>query len=155
MQEKKVGKVIKGLSNEIGRFIQPYINEEAEQLTMSQFHFITYILEESQIGPVYQKDLEANFNIRRSTATGILQRLEKNQLVKRQATATDGRLKSLSLTPQGYDAYQSRRQKLDNANRLFVSGIDPEELATFYRVIDQIHSNLATAKKSVTKEKNL
>ena len=46
---------------------------------------------------IFQKDIEATFNIRRSTATGLLQCLEGNGFVKRVSVDYDARLKKLSL----------------------------------------------------------
>ncbi len=36
---------------------------------------------------IFQKDIEAEFNIRRSTATGILKLMEKNGFINRQTSA--------------------------------------------------------------------
>ena len=46
-------------------------------LTFAQGGMIHYLYRHRE-EPIYQKDLEKRFDIRRSTATGILQNLEKN-----------------------------------------------------------------------------
>ena len=46
-------------------------------------------------GDIYQKDVEKEFQIRRSTATGTLQILEKNGFIRREPVKQDARLKKL------------------------------------------------------------
>ena len=65
------------------------IDEHAEE---SVLH---YILFQSLKKDIYQKDIEKEFQIRRSTATGILQLLEKNGFVIRETVEWDARLKKL------------------------------------------------------------
>ena len=47
-------------------------------LTTMQKHVLKHILLETMHREVYQKDIEEEFRIRKSTATGILQLMEKN-----------------------------------------------------------------------------
>ena len=49
-------------------------------------------------GDLFQKDIESAFQMRRSTATGILQLMEQHGILRREPVAHDGRLKRLVLT---------------------------------------------------------
>ena len=49
---------------------------------------------------VYQKDIEEEFRIRKSTATGILQLMEKNGFISRESSKKDARLKRIVPTPK-------------------------------------------------------
>ena len=51
--------------------------------------------------PVYQKDIESNFGIARSTVTNILQLMEKKGYLTRTTDEHDARLKRLELTELG------------------------------------------------------
>ena len=51
--------------------------------------------------PVYQKDIESNFGIARSTVTNILQLMEKKGYLTRTTDEHDARLKRLDLTELG------------------------------------------------------
>lgn len=154
MKDVRVGKVIKGLSNEISRYVSKKITDTDGNFTMIQFDFIAYIGRESLHGPVYQRDIEASFNIRRSTATGILQRLEKSGFVSRQASPKDGRLKQIYLTPAGEALFQSKIKQLKEMDQLLIRDIPEEELTVFLRVIDQIHLNLGKDSTIQVKERN-
>ena len=80
MEERcDVGKIINRISHQLKRRMN--CHEEEDSLTNMQRHVLHYILLQSMSRDIYQKDVEAEFQIRRSTATGILQLLEKNGFI--------------------------------------------------------------------------
>ena len=66
-------------------------------LTPSQCRIMGFIMDNGGRS-VYQKDIEAEFNIRRSTATRLLQSMEHKDLIMREPEENDGRLKRIRLT---------------------------------------------------------
>ena len=79
MEERcDVGKIINRISHQLKRRMN--CHEEEDSLTNMQRHVLHYILLQSMSRDIYQKDVEAEFQIRRSTATGILQLLEKKRI---------------------------------------------------------------------------
>ena len=64
-------------------------------ITGVQSRVMHYILEHGQDGPVFQRDVEAAFNLSRSTTTNILQLMEKNGIIRREGVDYDARLKRL------------------------------------------------------------
>ena len=54
---------------------------------------------------VFQRDIQEQFSIRRSTVTGILQLMEKNGLITRSSVEQDARLKKLELTPRAIELH--------------------------------------------------
>ena len=70
-------------------------HQEESELTNMQKRVLHYILFQSLKKDIYQKDIEKEFQIRRSTATGILQLLEKKRFVIRETVEWDARLKKL------------------------------------------------------------
>ena len=63
-------------------------------LTTMQKHVLKHILLETMHREVYQKDIEEEFQIRKSTATGILQLMEKMDY-SRESSKKDARLKRI------------------------------------------------------------
>ena len=57
-------------------------------LTPSQCRIMGFIMDNGG-RPVYQKDIEAEFNIRRSTATRLLQAMEHKDLIMREPEEND------------------------------------------------------------------
>ena len=72
-------------------------------ITGVQSRVIYYILAHCKEGPVYQRDIENAFSLSRSTATGILQLLEKNGIILRESVSNDARLKSLVPTRRAFE----------------------------------------------------
>ena len=93
--ERHVGGEIRMLSNLIKRCMDDGMPPE----TTGMQGWIIGFLHRNEDRDMFQRDVEAEFNIRRSTATGILQLMEKNGFLLREPVAYDARLKKLVLTP--------------------------------------------------------
>ena len=80
---KNAGRMVNILSNQLKRhFIVPV---DDSGLTMLQRHMLHFIILASMHREIYQKDVEAEFHIRKSTATGMMQLLEKNGFIRRES----------------------------------------------------------------------
>ena len=88
--------------NLLSRMVKKRLNTTLQGLgiTAIQSRVIFYILDHYQQQPVFQRDIESAFQLSRSTATGILQQLEKKGILRRESVASDARLKSLVPTEQ-------------------------------------------------------
>ncbi|MDF7683429.1 MarR family winged helix-turn-helix transcriptional regulator [Lactobacillus sp. ESL0679] len=67
-------------------------------LTGTQMVIIQFLSAVPKEQKVYQRDIEHEFNIRKSTATNILKLLEQKDLIAKKADAHDSRLKEIMLT---------------------------------------------------------
>jgi MarR family transcriptional repressor of mepA len=91
---------------------------------------------------VYQRDLESEFQIRRSTASAILQVMERQGLILREPVAHDARLKKLTLTPRA-EAFSDRIEKeIARTESVITEGIGEEELGAFFATISKFEENL-------------
>lgn len=83
--------------NLLSRMVKKRLNTTLQGLdiTAIQSRVIFYIAEHYRQQPVFQRDIESAFRLSRSTATGILQQLEKKGILRRESVASDARLKSL------------------------------------------------------------
>lgn len=96
--QRHIGYEIRETDNYIRRFFDRKQNEMGfEKLTFAQTGILHYMFCRRD-ADIYQKDLENRFGIRRSTATGILQGLEKNGYIERESDCNDGRMKRIILT---------------------------------------------------------
>lgn len=91
---------------------------------------------------VYQRDIEAFFSIRRSTVTGILQLMEKNGLLVRQAVSSDARLKKLVLTPAGDALHRKTEADIQALERQALAGLTADEVEQFFSLLGKIQKNL-------------
>ena len=91
---------------------------------------------------VFQRDFEAQFSIRRSTASKILGCMEKNGLIERHSVENDARLKKIVLTPRATELHELMLSDIRERERRLSRGIAPERLDCFFEVIQQIKENL-------------
>ena len=92
--------------------------------------------------PVYQRDIETRFGIRRSTATVMLQLMEKNGMITRASDANDKRLKRLLLTDAARELLAELDRERYEFELLCKRGLSEEELAVFFTVDDKIAANI-------------
>ncbi len=85
LKEIHMGRLIQVLSHQMKRksCVNSMINDDG--LTTMQKHVLKFLLLETLHKVVYQKDIEEEFQIRKSTATGMLQLLEKNGFIVRES----------------------------------------------------------------------
>ena len=83
--QRHIGYEVRTLDNMIGRLVNAYQSKVDEKagITRMQAWIIGYLYRNSG-QDIFQKDLEAEFQIARSTASGILQVMEKKNLITRQ-----------------------------------------------------------------------
>ena len=67
-------------------------------LTGTQMLIIEYLASFAENKSIYQKDIEHEFNIRKSTATNILRLMENKGLIYKKVDQRDTRLKAILLT---------------------------------------------------------
>ena len=92
--------------------------------------------------PVFQRDIEREFSITRSTVTNILQLMERKGYIERQSVPRDARLKRLVLTEEGALLHEKTMHSLHQTDE-FVSGLlTPEENAELLRLLNKLREGL-------------
>ena len=109
-------------------------------LTPSQCRIMGFIMDKGE-KPVYQKDIEAEFNIRRSTATRLLQSMEHKDLIMREPEENDGRLKRIRLTKKAMERSREVLDRISCIERQLVEGITAEEMKVLHSVCQRIRQN--------------
>ncbi len=135
-----IGREIKRLDNEIHSMLLAS-RAETEELTMMHNWVIGYLYH-NQDKETFQKDVEAEFSIARSTATGILQLMEKKGYLYRESVPRDARLKKLVLADKGIQLHEQRIQSFVRMENMLREGISEEEIETFFRLIRKMRENL-------------
>ena len=90
-----MGRLIQMLSHQMKRKNCIVTMIDGDSLTVMQKHILKFILLETLHREIYQKDIEEEFQIRKSTVTGILQLMEKNGFIYRESVEKDARLKRI------------------------------------------------------------
>lgn len=143
--EKKhiVGYEIHTLDNMLGRMIAAHQSKLAEKegLTQMQGWIIGYLFE-NRDKDLFQKDIEAQFRIARSTATGILKLMEKKDFLTREPHPSDARLKRLVLTEKGINLQLTILHNLEEIELKLKKGLTQEQLDSFFEVVHLIKQNI-------------
>ncbi|WP_125115136.1 MarR family winged helix-turn-helix transcriptional regulator [Agathobaculum sp. Marseille-P7918] len=141
MCDKRIGTELGMLGNLLKRqMICTTGKGEMENITGMQSMILWFLMQTTE--PRFQRDVETQFRIRRSTATGILNLMEEHGLLLREPVEQDRRLKRLVLTDRAKALYERIQQAMVQTEALMEEGIDPEDLAVWFRVCDKIRANL-------------
>ena len=93
---------------------------------------------------VHSKDLANYFNLRHSTVSGILQRLEGGGFIKFVPDETDHRLKRIVLTKKAHNAHLRTIREFDALEQKMLDGFTEDEAQLFYQFLLRAASNIGT-----------
>lgn len=134
--------IMRRLNRSIKRhFESSPVKQELENLTGTHGWVIVF-LSEHENEDIYQKDLEKQFGISRSTTSKMLAQMEKKGLVGRERVACDDRLKKIVLTERSRELAFKARQDSVNAEKKLTKGFSDAELKTLKNYIDRMIENM-------------
>ena len=140
--QRKIGIDIHRLDNRIRRYVQRSVTQyEMEAVSGTNGRIVRFLSEHAD-RDVYQKDLESEFGITRSTASRVLRLMEQKGLVERQSVPHDARLKKLLLTERSRKLVQQMCQIGTTVDTRLLSGFSPQEVQTLYGFLDRMFQNL-------------
>lgn len=141
-EEKDVGREIRMLSNLLKREMDIQMTKLGfDRVTGMNGWILTYLSRHKE-RPVYQKDLERNFSVARSTVTSLVKLMEKKGLIERTSVESDARLKALKLTAKGEQVQQSAYMCMIESERRLCENISEQELEAFVSVAKKMRANL-------------
>ena len=139
---KSIGLEIKKVNNLIIRYLIEKTKEITDiPLTPVQIMIIRF-LNNSANKNIYQKDIEDFVQMRKSTISGVLDTMEKNNIISRINSKNDLRSKRIILTDFGKELSIKLKIQKEEFDNLLKNNINDEELNIFYNVIDKIIFNL-------------
>ena len=142
MEKKKIGAEIRVLANLIGRnFNEINSGDECYDLTGPQSLILAYLYKH-QNDDVFQKDIELEFNIRRSSATGVLKCLEAHDFIRRETINRDARLKKIILTKKAHEHREVLERHIDELEKILVRGLSQQEIDDLIKILGKIKRNL-------------
>ncbi len=145
-QQRAIGFEIKCVSNMIRRKLDTtFSSPEFDGLTGAQNAMMGYIMDHEETQDIFQKDIEEEFNIRRSSATVMLQGLEQRGYIRRTQIEKDARLKKIELTEKARKLQKRVRSEIDRFHEQLEKDLSKEEKEEFFRLLDKIKSNLKEA----------
>lgn len=137
-----ISRKVNSLSNKIKRRIDKVASEYG--VTAGQAKIIGFIYFSSMKGKdIYQKDIEEEFDIRRSSVTSVLNIMEKNDLIKRVSVKEDGRLKKIVLTERAKELYSSIHFEIEQIENIVTKELSTEEIVIFGKMLERLIKKFA------------
>ncbi|WP_412989046.1 MarR family winged helix-turn-helix transcriptional regulator [Pediococcus siamensis] len=117
-----------------------------DDITGKQGGILHYLLLRAGKKDVYQRDIEENFSIRRSSVTSLLQKLEDKNYITRESVAGDARLKRIVLTPKALKFRTNVVQGTYDFEDVLLDGISEADIQVWQNVTTQMIHNLDSKK---------
>ena len=137
-----IGFQIRTLSHLVKRTVDQVAFDEQDDHPTGVQGWILGYLYENQGREIFQRDIQEQFSIRRSTVTGILQLMERNGLITRSSVERDARLKKLELTPRGVELHERVERSIRQVEDRLSQCLTPEEKDTFLTICEKIRAHL-------------
>lgn len=135
------------LSRNIANYFINYGNrKKIDKMTGSGGWIISYIAE-NYYRDVFQRDLEKEFDITRSTASKNVDLLVENGFITREPVDYDARLKKLVLTDKAREVFKIMRNDRATLESQMLKGFSDEEKAQLRSFLKRLSSNLETGEE--------
>ena len=121
-------------------------NKYAMNISPIQVRIVKYLVKQNNKA-ILQKDMEYIFNIRRSTVSGVIKTMEKNNIIIRENVKDDNKSKEIKLTDDVYKRANDLVKELKELDLELLKDVDKEDLEVFMRVLKNIQDNLKEVRK--------
>lgn len=155
MENQAIGKRLRQLNNSVRRFVDRSSQSkgEIENMTCSNGWIIGYLKQAEEEGrTVFQRDLEEEFGVTRSTASKVLILLEKKGIIKREKVSHDARLKKLSLTDRSRELAKLMDEDARRVESALTDGFSQQELEALFSYFDRLQKNIERAQERAAEQ---
>ncbi len=137
-----IGYRIKTLSNMMKRNMECQFGPRNDRTTLMQGWIIGFLSDREEKGlETFQKDIEEEFSINRSTTSEMLKLMTKRGMIQRLPVAKDARLKKIVLTDESRAINQHIDRTLREMHARFTEGLTETEIESFIVVLDKLIAN--------------
>lgn len=142
VKRKLIGLELRSLNNLIMRhFENSEVKKRVDSITGTNGWIIGFLADNAD-KDIYQKDLEEQFSITRSTASKVLILMEKKGLIERHGVPHDARLKKLVLTEKAKEISKLMKEEATKMEEILTKGFTKEELDILYNFIQRMKKNI-------------
>ena len=142
-------KEIKSFENEFRRKV--IIKDKKIMISnYSQVQVIKYLMDNIN-KDISQKELENVLGIRKSTMSGILDTMEKRNIIKRVSSDIDRRSKIIKLSDDNIRHHREVVKKMKSINNIITKDIPSDKLDIFFEVLDMMRENMNKEEEKIDK----
>ncbi len=108
-----------------------------------QAKILGFIYNNSSKIDIFQKTIEEEFDIRRSSVTSVLTLMEKNELIKRVSVSEDARLKKIIITDKGLEIHKLVYKEIEEIEYLIKDTLAADELEIFINILEKLNKKIS------------
>lgn len=123
-------------------------SESSESLSMQESNAIDFI---GQRQSVIMREIAGFMKVAVSTVTGLVDKLEEKDLVRRERSVEDRRIINITLTPKGEEIYQFHIEEFIRLCRGMLTGLTGEEQDAYIELSGKIANS---ARENFVKDNN-
>lgn len=142
LEHKHIGREIIKTANQLRRRIDN--SDEVKKLrniTGSNGYIIGYIASHPD-KDIFQKNIEEEFSLTRSTVSKVLKLMEEKGLIRRESVDNDARLKKLVLTEKSLEIHKRMSESHALLEERITRGFTEDEKQTLLDLLCRINRNL-------------
>ena len=142
-EHRQIGRELHRLDNGIRRYLCQHSHsfKTKEEVTGTNIRIIRFLRSNTH-RDIYQKDVEKEFGITRSTASRVLVLMEEKGLLTRSGVDHDARLKKLTLTEKSIRMGDMMHQIGEQTDAQLLDGFSDEEKDQLFGFIDRMVENM-------------
>ena len=133
---------LRRVDNLIFRRLNQFSRANGVEQTTPMHGWIIEYLYRHRDEPVFQRDIEREFSITRSTVTNILQLMERKGYIQRLSVPQDARLKQLVLTEEGIRLHEKTMLSFRQTDDYVTGLLTEEENAELLRLLNKLRKAL-------------
>ena len=143
MYSDPVGRRIKIINNLMKRSMDKFFGQRPDRATLMHTWILGFLQNRQDAGKdTFQKDIETEFSINRSTTSEMLKLMCKNGMISRVPVDYDARLKKIVLTEKSLKFNQELSRKMNELDKILIKGLSESEVETFLKLCDKLIDNL-------------
>lgn len=133
-------------NNLICQYLHNNLFTKKMNLSPIQIKIIKY-LSESKDGYIEQKNIGKIFSIRRSTVSGVLSTMEKNDIIERVSDKNNDKNNFIVFTKSFKKNKEIINEKINEFEMVLEKGMTKEELNMLFNILSKINENLMEERK--------
>ncbi len=141
MQDRYIGIEISKTSNALRRNCLCGRSGESGDEATEKNAWIIGFLSDNEDTEIFQRDIEKQFNLRRSTVSQMLKLMEKKGLIRRESVSHDARLKRILMTDKARELHKKNLAELKDFEEKLKKDIPEKELEAFFFTLEKIRKN--------------
>lgn len=135
-----IGKQMFNFCNKLKRKIG---NEASKYgVTSVQARILGFLYHKSNKKDIFQKDIEEELDIRRSSVTSVLQLMEKNGYIERVSVCEDARLKKITLTDNGLEIQKNVHNHILGIEKMLRDELSDAEMNMLMNLINRLSKKI-------------